>query len=85
MHIDTLCIKIIGNIIAIREVTGQTAADYITQNIITPLGLLNTEFPTTNQLSSPHMGCYWNIGSWIDLTIINPSVYAGWADVVSTT
>ncbi len=69
----------------IREVTGQTAADYITQNIITPLGLLNTEFPTTNQLSNPHMGCYWNIGSWIDLTIINPSVYAGWADVVSTT
>jgi hypothetical protein len=31
------------------------------------------------------MGCYWNIGSWIDLTIINPTTYTGWADVVSTT
>ncbi len=69
----------------INEVTGQTAADYITQNIITPLGLLNTEIPATNQIANPHMGCYWNIGSWIDLTIINPSVYTGWADVVSTT
>jgi hypothetical protein len=31
------------------------------------------------------MGCYWNIGNWIDLTIINPTTYTGWADVVSTT
>lgn len=69
----------------IQNITGQSYADYITQNIITPLGLTHTQIPTTNQISNPHMGCYWNIGYWLDLTIINPSTYAGWADVVSTT
>ncbi len=69
----------------IQNVSGLSASEYITLNIITPLGLVNTEIPTTNQIANPHMGCYWNVGSWIDLTIINPSVYTGWADVVSTT
>lgn len=69
----------------IENVTGMSWKDYLTQTIITPLGLTNTEIPTTNQISGAHMGCYWNIGSWIDLTIINPTTYTGWADVVSTT
>lgn len=69
----------------IENVTGQTYRDYLTQNIITPLGLTQTEIPTTDQIVNPHMGCYWNIGSWVDLTIINPTTYTGWADVVSTT
>ncbi len=69
----------------IENITGLSYTDYLTQTIITPLGLLNTEIPTTNQISSSHMGCYWNIGSWIDLTIINPTTYTGWADVVSNT
>lgn len=69
----------------VENVSGMSWKDYLTQTIITPLGLTNTEVPTTNQISGPHMGCYWNIGSWIDLTIINPTTYTGWADVVSTT
>ena len=69
----------------IKNITGISCADYIRQNIITPLGLTHTEIPVTNQISSAHMGCYWNIGNWIDLTIINPSTYTGWADVVSST
>ncbi len=69
----------------IENITGQSYQDYLTQNIITPLGLTQTEIPTTNQIMNPHMGCYWNIGSWVDLTIINPTTYTGWADVVSTT
>lgn len=69
----------------IENITGQAYEDYLTQNIITPLGLTQTEIPSTNQITNPHMGCYWNIGSWIDLTIINPTTYTGWADVVSTT
>jgi CubicO group peptidase (beta-lactamase class C family) len=69
----------------IQNITGQPCSNYITQNIITPLNLTNTLIPTTNQIVNPHMGCYWNLGTWTDLTIINPSVYTGWADVVSTT
>ena len=68
----------------IEEITGLSYQDYLTQNIITPLNLTETEIPTTPQISGSHMGCYWNIGSWIDLTIIHPSTYTGWADVVST-
>jgi len=69
----------------VERVSGQSYESYLTENIITPLGLSQTEIPTSNQIGSPHMGCYWNIGSWIDLTIINSSNYKGWADVVSTT
>lgn len=69
----------------IEKITGLSCADYVRQNIITPLALTHTEIPVTNQIMNPHMGCYWNIGSWIDLTIINPTTYTGWADVVSST
>ncbi len=69
----------------IEEVTGNSYENYLLQNIITPLSLQNTEIPSTPQISGSHMGCYWDIGSWIDLTIIHPSTYTGWADVVSTT
>lgn len=69
----------------IESVTGQSYRDYLTQNVISPLGLTQTEIPLVNQVSGPHMGCYWNIGSWTDLTIINPTTYTGWADVVSST
>ena len=69
----------------IENLTGMSYEAYLTQEIITPLGLTNTEVPTTNQINGDHMGCYWNIGQWIDLTIINPTTYTGWADVVSNT
>ena len=69
----------------IEEVTGVSYENYLLQNIINPLNLQNTEIPSNPQINGNHMGCYWNIGSWVDLTIIHPSTYTGWADVVSTT
>jgi D-alanyl-D-alanine carboxypeptidase len=69
----------------IEEVTGQSYASFLTQTIITPLGLTNTIAHPADQIVSPHMGCYWNIGSWVDLTIINSTTYTGWADITSTT
>lgn len=69
----------------INNVSGMDYKDYLNQTIFSPLNLTHTSVPTTNQISQSHMGCYWNIGQWIDLTIINPSTYSGWADVVSTT
>ncbi len=69
----------------IQKVSGQTSKDYITQHILTPLNLTDTEFPTTDQITSPHLGCYWNIGAWVDMTIVDPTLYWGWADIVSTT
>ncbi len=69
----------------IEEVSGISYQEYITQIIFEPLNLQNTMIPADNQIDSLHMGCYWNIGYWIDLTIINPTTYTGWADVVSTT
>lgn len=69
----------------IEAVTGQSYQTFVTETIITPLGLNNTEVLPSNQINNPHMGCYWNIGQWIDLTVINSTTYAGWADIVSTT
>lgn len=69
----------------IQNVTGQSAATYIQNNIITPLALTHTQIPDSNQIQTQHMGCYWNLGSWVDLTIINPTTYTGWADMVSNT
>jgi len=69
----------------IEEASGMTYQNYLTQTIITPLGLTQTEIPTSNQISGAHMGCYWNLGTWTDLTIIHPTTYTGWADVVSST
>jgi len=69
----------------IEEVTGMSYSSYLNQTIITPLNLTQTEIPVSDQLTSSHMGCYWNIGSWIDLTIVDPTTYTGWADLVSTT
>ena len=69
----------------LENITGMSYEEYLQQTIISPLGLQNTLIPTSSQIQNAHIGCYWNIGSWIDLTIINPSIYKGWADVVSTT
>jgi CubicO group peptidase (beta-lactamase class C family) len=69
----------------IESVSGQSYASYITEKLFIPAGLDHTEIPFGNQIENPHMGCYWNIGNWIDLTIINPTTYTGWADIVTTT
>ena len=69
----------------INNVSGMNYRDYLNQIIFQPLNLTHTYIPTSNQLPTTHLGCYWNIGTWIDLTIVNPTTYSGWADVVSST
>jgi CubicO group peptidase (beta-lactamase class C family) len=69
----------------IEEVTNQSYSSFLNQSIITPLNLTNTTIQPDSQIPTPHMGCYWDIGSWIDLTIINSTTYTGWADITSTT
>jgi len=69
----------------IKEVSGLSAIDYIKTNIINPLGLLNTEVPATDEINQSHMGCYWELDTLLDLTIVDASMYNGWANVVSTT
>jgi len=69
----------------IEQVTGMSYQQYITQNLFEPLNLDNTFIPASPQITSAHMGCYWDLGTWTDLTVIHPTTYTGWADVVSTT
>jgi D-alanyl-D-alanine carboxypeptidase len=69
----------------IEEVSGVSYSDYVTEHIFTPFALQHTGIPLNPELSGDYMGCYWDIGSWIDLSIIHPSIYRGWADIVSNT
>lgn len=69
----------------VEEVTGDDYWTYVTDSIITPLGLANTLIPTTNEIQGSYMGCNWNFPPLVDMSIIHPSIYKGWADVVSTT
>jgi|GEM_PF-636625 len=71
----------------INNVSGMDYKQYLQQTIITPLNLSQTEIPSTTDIAGPHMGCYWNIPGmgWVDLTIVNATTYAGWADVVTAT
>jgi CubicO group peptidase (beta-lactamase class C family) len=70
----------------IQEVTGMTYSDFISQTIFTPMNMINTEIPITNEITGDHMGCYWNImGNWTDMTIVDATTYTGWADIVSNT
>lgn len=70
----------------IEEVTGQPFDTYMNDSIIAPLGLSNTYIPTTNEIQTPHMGCYWQqMFTTYDMTIVHPSLYRGWASIVSTT
>jgi len=71
----------------IEEVSGMSYKAFLNQEIIQPLNLQNTEIPAASQISGAHMGCYWFLGTnpWTDLSVINPTTYTGWADVVSTT
>jgi len=68
----------------IREVTGVTAAAYIQSNIIDVLSLDNTSVPATDELQGPHMGCYWELPPMIDFTIVDATLYLGWADISAT-
>jgi len=58
---------------------------YIEDNIIIPLGLTNTFFPNTDEISASHMGCYWDLAPVTDFTVVDASLYKGWADIVSNT
>lgn len=74
----------------IEEVSGMDFPSYVEANIFQPAGMNATYIPGANedQITNPHMGAYWWIspGSlMVDLTVVDASLYTGWADAVSTT
>ena len=72
----------------IEEVTAQELKTYLQTNIFVPLNLQDTYVPESNELTEDHLGCYWQVGfpfGLVDMSIVSPSLYKGWADVVSTT
>jgi D-alanyl-D-alanine carboxypeptidase len=74
----------------IEEVSGTSYAQYVTDNIITPLGLTNTYIPVAaeDEIATAHMGCYWWVipGTFMaDMTVVDASLYRGWANIVSDT
>jgi CubicO group peptidase (beta-lactamase class C family) len=70
----------------VEEITGNDYWNYVNDSIITPLNLSNTLIPTTNEIQGNYMGCYWDLGAQtVDMSIVNPSLYKGWAEVVSNT
>ena len=68
----------------IKNITGVSAADYIQSNIIDVLNLDDTGVPITDELQGPHMGCYWELPPMIDLTIVDATLYHGWADIAAS-
>lgn len=72
----------------IQNVSGIDYDQFIADSIIIPLGLDNTFMPVADELPVPHMGCYYDFGQPLglkDLTIVDGSLYKGWANLVSTT
>ncbi len=74
----------------VEEASGQSYESYLNDSIIVPLGLANTYIPTSveDEIATPHMGCYWWLipGTYrIDMSIVDPTLYKGWAGMVSTT
>lgn len=70
----------------VEEITNDNYWNYVNDSIITPLSLSNTLIPTTNEIQGNYMGCYWDLGpQTVDMSIVNPSLYKGWAEIVSNT
>lgn len=69
----------------VASATGMDYWTYVQDSILSPMGLTNTEVPPGDTILGPHMGCYWDLPPLVDLTVIDPTIYEGWADVVSTT
>ena len=69
----------------VEDVTGDDYWNYVQDSIIDPLGLINTSPAPADTIPGAHMGCYFILPPTIDLSIIDPTIYKGWADIVSTT
>ncbi|MFE9564081.1 serine hydrolase domain-containing protein [Streptomyces sp. NPDC006487] len=66
--------------LVVEKVSGQTLADYITEEVVEPAGLKNTLFPTGAEFPTPHAQGYTNqtaSGKTEDAADWNPSW--GWA------
>ena len=77
----------------IQQVSGQSYPDYIRENILRPLNIaVNTTFPTTPDLPTPHSQGYWpfpvtrrNITGVFEWTRLNGTwAGEGAAEIVST-
>ncbi|MGE9295482.1 MAG: serine hydrolase domain-containing protein [Puniceicoccales bacterium] len=82
----------------VEQVTGTSLAEDITTNLLTPLGLNNTYYPTDSAMPSPYAHGYIEIPEgYEDITQMNPSSSAGagamvgsledlrsWAEILAT-
>ncbi|MEW6144021.1 MAG: serine hydrolase domain-containing protein [Thermodesulfobacteriota bacterium] len=72
--------------LVVEKVSGQTLASFIGENILEPLGLTRTVFPSGAEIPSPHSQGYFKLpdGEFVDATDWNPSW--GWAagNMIST-
>jgi D-alanyl-D-alanine carboxypeptidase len=72
--------------LVVEQVSGQSLASFIKQNILKPVGLTHTVFPKGAKLPSPHSHGYFKMpdGKFVDATDWNPSW--GWAagNMIST-
>jgi len=71
--------------LVVEKVSGQTLAEFVTENILAPLKMTHTSYPTTAQIPNPHAQGYTKVGDTEELaTNWNPSW--GWAagNMIST-
>ncbi|WP_442812106.1 serine hydrolase domain-containing protein [Streptomyces sp. NBC_00243] len=73
----------------LEQVTGMTAENYITRNVIEPAGLQHTEFPSGPRINGPHSRMYEALFGLIDpprdYSVYNMSWAMTGAGLVSTT
>jgi D-alanyl-D-alanine carboxypeptidase len=71
--------------LVVEKVSGQSLAEFVTHNILVPLGMTHTSYPTTNALPEPHAQGYTAIGDKAEIaTNWNPSWGWGAGNMIST-
>ncbi|MES2463674.1 MAG: serine hydrolase domain-containing protein [Armatimonadota bacterium] len=69
----------------VERVSGQPLSQFLQGNILGPLGMTNTYYPTGNDLPGPNRGYSADLsGNITDKTILNPSQAGGAGAIIST-
>jgi D-alanyl-D-alanine carboxypeptidase len=71
--------------LVVEKVSGQSLAEFVTENILVPLNMTHTSYPTTAEIPAPHAEGYTKLGDQEEIaTGWNPSW--GWAagNMIST-
>jgi D-alanyl-D-alanine carboxypeptidase len=69
----------------LEKVTGKTVGSVITDEVIAPLGLIETSFPTTASIPAPLARGYYKMSFiTIDVTLMNPNISGAAGAIIST-